>query len=264
MRSTLALCAPLLLAILAFLGGCTALREQSSDVSAETSQPAAEAAAQRKKSHALWNRIDALQARSSGQETGSPPLVPNPSWVMLEKDQQVYMWVDEDGIVTRAKLKTGTGDPKTDAVLIKGLVGRRYDSPRRWREAKMPILGVMRPQPGAAHVGYYVRAVAALLSSVSQVDRASAAAKFSGRSIIPVGISVSVWINADGGVTRVRLDKGSGDAAVDAALSQAMMTLKLQPPPAGMPMPIRFHGAGKPLSREDQRSRQEMNRARMP
>jgi outer membrane biosynthesis protein TonB len=54
------------------------------------------------------------------------------------------------------------------------------------------------------------------------------------------GLQVRIWADDGGRVTRVELDKSSGDPVVDAAITnQVLLNMQLnQPPPAGTPMPI--------------------------
>lgn len=53
-------------------------------------------------------------------------------------------------------------------------------------------------------------------------------------------VQVRVWPDSTGRITRVQLSDSTGDAAVDEALKNEVLTgLQLQePPPTGMPMPI--------------------------
>ncbi len=53
-------------------------------------------------------------------------------------------------------------------------------------------------------------------------------------------IDVRIWPDSLGRITRAQLASSTGDAAVDAAIKDEVLTgLQLQePPPAGMPMPI--------------------------
>ena len=53
-------------------------------------------------------------------------------------------------------------------------------------------------------------------------------------------VDVRIWPDATGRVTRAALVSSSGDAAVDAAIKNEILTgLQLhEPPPQGMPMPI--------------------------
>jgi TonB family protein len=53
-------------------------------------------------------------------------------------------------------------------------------------------------------------------------------------------IEVRVWPDATGRITRAKLDRSTGDAALDAAIrDEALSGLQLQqPPPEGMPTPI--------------------------
>jgi protein TonB len=52
-----------------------------------------------------------------------------------------------------------------------------------------------------------------------------------------------IWIGSDGGVSRAELAGSSGDAQVDAALRDALGSLRVriqQPPPPGMPQPVKI------------------------
>jgi TonB family protein len=53
-------------------------------------------------------------------------------------------------------------------------------------------------------------------------------------------IEVRIWADATGRITRAKLDRSTGDAALDAVIrDEALVGLQLQqPPPEGMPMPI--------------------------
>lgn len=60
------------------------------------------------------------------------------------------------------------------------------------------------------------------------------------------GLQVRIWLNAAGTVTRVEIDKSSGDAEVDRAVKdQVLAGLQLPPPPAGTAMPISMSLTGQ-------------------
>jgi TonB family protein len=46
------------------------------------------------------------------------------------------------------------------------------------------------------------------------------------------------WQDSTGRITRAKLDSSTGDAALDAAIIEALVGLQGPPPPAGMPMPV--------------------------
>ena len=53
------------------------------------------------------------------------------------------------------------------------------------------------------------------------------------------GLQVRIWVNADGAITQVTIDKSSGNASVDNAVqNQVLQALQVGPPPADTPMPI--------------------------
>jgi protein TonB len=55
-------------------------------------------------------------------------------------------------------------------------------------------------------------------------------------------IRVRVWPDPSGRVTRAQLVASTGNSSIDAALkNQVLNGLPLEPPPAGMPMPIVVH-----------------------
>jgi TonB family protein len=60
-------------------------------------------------------------------------------------------------------------------------------------------------------------------------------------------LKVRIWADASGRVTRATLAGSSGDAAVDRAIKDEILTgLQLdQAPPEGMPMPIVMHIAAR-------------------
>jgi protein TonB len=55
-------------------------------------------------------------------------------------------------------------------------------------------------------------------------------------------VIASLWISPNGALSRAELNGGSGDAAVDAALREALASLRLhlQAPPPGMPQPVKI------------------------
>jgi protein TonB len=54
-------------------------------------------------------------------------------------------------------------------------------------------------------------------------------------------VSAQVWFTAAGGVKRVQLDPGTGDAALDDVLRQEMMQVSLsEPMPTDIPQPVRM------------------------
>jgi TonB family protein len=59
-----------------------------------------------------------------------------------------------------------------------------------------------------------------------------------------------IWLDAGGTVTRVQLASSSGDPAVDAAMTRSLTGLAMhEPPPAGMPQPIRLRTKSAPGGR---------------
>jgi TonB family protein len=60
------------------------------------------------------------------------------------------------------------------------------------------------------------------------------------------GLEVRIWLNADGTVTQVQIDKSSGDPQVDTAVKdQVLAGMHLPPPPAGTAMPISMSLTGQ-------------------
>jgi len=60
-------------------------------------------------------------------------------------------------------------------------------------------------------------------------------------------VEVSLWVDASGRVTQVRMTTSSGDAATDSALTRALLGLSVgQLPPRDMPQPIRLRARGEP------------------
>jgi protein TonB len=54
-------------------------------------------------------------------------------------------------------------------------------------------------------------------------------------------VSAQIWFSAAGGVQRVQLDPGTGDAALDEVLRQEMMQVSLsEPMPPDIPQPVRM------------------------
>jgi hypothetical protein len=93
--------------------------------------------------------------------------------------------------------------------------------------------------PGGSAMGYFESVVSAQIRDALQKNpitrRASA------------GLEVRLWIDANGLVTQVALDKSSGNPAVDAAITNhVLLNMRLsQLPPAGTPMPITMSLTGE-------------------
>jgi protein TonB len=85
---------------------------------------------------------------------------------------------------------------------------------------------------GGSRWGYYAGMVQTQIQEALQKNRVT--------RNITAGLEVRIWADASGMVTRVALDKSSGDPAVDDAVTnQVLRNLQLnQPPPSDMPMPI--------------------------
>jgi len=61
------------------------------------------------------------------------------------------------------------------------------------------------------------------------------------------GLQVRIWVNANGVVARVALDKSSGQPAVDTAIdNQILPGMQLPSPPPGTPMPMLVRLTGTP------------------
>jgi outer membrane biosynthesis protein TonB len=59
-------------------------------------------------------------------------------------------------------------------------------------------------------------------------------------------ISIRVWPDPSGKITRVQLSESTGDPAMDAALKDEVLTgLRLDPPPEGMPTPVILKTSGR-------------------
>ena len=54
-------------------------------------------------------------------------------------------------------------------------------------------------------------------------------------------VIASIWVGADGGISRAELSSGSGVAEVDEALREALsgLRLRLKAPPENMPQPVK-------------------------
>jgi len=79
----------------------------------------------------------------------------------------------------------------------------------------------------------YARGVQASISEKMRQNTRTRTASFK-------GLQIRIWVDATGRVTRVKLISTTGDAAIDAALQNEVLTGLQLPsaPPAGMPMPI--------------------------
>jgi len=54
-------------------------------------------------------------------------------------------------------------------------------------------------------------------------------------------VVAQIWFNPSGGVSRVQLDKGTGDSELDEALRQEILRVSLRDPlPADIPQPVRL------------------------
>lgn len=93
---------------------------------------------------------------------------------------------------------------------------------------------------GGSRWGYY--------ASVVQVQIQQALQKNPVTRKASAGLAVRIWADADGVVTRVELDKSSGNRTVDEAVTnQVLRNLRLsEPPPSDMPMPIVMSLTGEP------------------
>jgi outer membrane biosynthesis protein TonB len=92
--------------------------------------------------------------------------------------------------------------------------------------------------------GYFASRVQASVADALKRNPATRSASFS-------GLTVRVWADSSGRITRVQLVGTSGSPEVDRAIrNQALTGLQLpEPPPAGMPMPINMRiNARKPNS----------------
>jgi protein TonB len=79
--------------------------------------------------------------------------------------------------------------------------------------------------------GWYAGQVQRLVQEALSRNRATSLAEFTDR--------VKIWADATGRVTRVKLERSTGNDVVDQAINQALDGLQLEePPPADMPMPI--------------------------
>lgn len=90
-----------------------------------------------------------------------------------------------------------------------------------------------RPGGGGGGYGAYGGVVRGAILRRLQGDPATRDAEFGG--------GVNVWLDAGGRIERAALVRSTGDAAMDAALVRLLRGVDVgQPPPAGMPQPIRL------------------------
>jgi protein TonB len=86
---------------------------------------------------------------------------------------------------------------------------------------------------GGSHsrFGWYAGKVQVAIQAALRRNSITGQAEFSDR--------IKIWADATGRVSRVRLERSTGSASVDQAISEALEGLQLEePPPGDMPMPI--------------------------
>ena len=119
--------------------------------------------------------------------------------------------------------------PKDEPPLGTNIKGDGHDS---FGLGSGPGNGRIGPAGNGSKWGWYASQVSSRIQAALQQNRKTRSASMS--------VNVRVWPDSTGRITRAQLAGSTGDAALDNALRDEVLTgLQLQePPPAGMPAPI--------------------------